>query len=242
MKTFKQFLNESQWMYHGTPEKELKELQPNRGETMLDRAVGSHFAADPEVSKKFAKGLYRNDNGGKRLEGKVYKTKAPKRSKLETVNQHVYWRKTTDQGKKIVGRESDQHAIGAHISATVFSQPEHKHLFKDWIKHSRGVSDEEAEHVHNSLSQGKPVKIHSDKFTAQSFHHLMRNYDSGLHTTPDKGFREKVVNHFLDIMHKKGKEGMVYKNTSPMETEGIRSSKSYIMFHPNKLKIEPHEE
>jgi len=58
MLSFKQFIAESQWMYHGTKRDDLTSLSPNRDDYMLDRAIGSHFAADRRVSDRFSQDLY----------------------------------------------------------------------------------------------------------------------------------------------------------------------------------------
>src|SRR5262249_35045379 len=111
---------ERQWMYHGSPHTDLTHLKTDPGEMMLDRAVGSHFAADPVVSRRFAKGLYRSklsqwDGWGpkpKPVEGTLYRAKAPTHSQLYVVPQKRYPSSVPGHPSTM---ESDQHAIGAHI-------------------------------------------------------------------------------------------------------------------------------
>lgn len=243
MGAFKRFIQESQWMYHGTPKPiEGDTLRVDRKEYMMDRAVGAHFAADPDVSKKFQAGLHRNNNGQNKVEGHLYRTKTPTRSKLFKVPQKTFRSKKAPNWR---GKQSDQSAIGSHISGTVFSQPEHKELFTSWFKHARPSEAEHADEIHSLLSQGKSPS-HPKFGTAamkgatgkHAFRHYMANFDGNLTMQPHEGFKEKVINHYVDHMTKKGYHGLSYENTSPMETEGVRSKKSYVIFHPENHKLE----
>jgi len=230
---FKQFINEAQWMYHGTTEKNIDKLKPDRSHNIIDRAIGSHFAADPEISKKFANGLYTD-----KKQGTVYKTKDLKRSDFHVIHQKKY---------RSGALQSDQDAIGAHVAATVLGHPDNKDMFKSWVKHRTGVNDETAEAIHTHLSNGKSPADKS-KFglaamkNGNSFNSYIKNFDSGLHMQPHPKFRETVVNKYVDMMKVKGKKGLVYTNTSPMEKEGARSLKNYIVFEPDKLNLEIHKD
>jgi hypothetical protein len=42
-------------------------------------------------------------------------------------------------------------------------------------------------------------------------------------------------------MKSRGKKGLVYRNTNSKETEGVDSPKSYIIFEPEKMKVEKHD-
>jgi len=239
MKTFRKFIAESQWMYHGTSRNNLNTLTPNRDDTMIDRAIGSHFAADKTVSNKFSKDLY----GGSNKEGSVYETRSPPRSKLQRVSQKIYPHEQV---------ASDQSTIGAHVISTVFSHPDHKQMFIDWVKNARRVDDETAHAIHDKLSKGKAPA--DKKFGtaaskgSSSFFSYMRNFDPGLHTQPRDGFKREVIDRYLEIMKSRDIKGLEYKNTSPREMEGIPkdskrnprpkglpgSNKSYILFNPGK--------
>ena len=246
-------LEESAWMYHGSSNRDIKSLQPDRSEYMIDRAIGSHFAADKAVSQRFAAVGHSLYGGEKPKEpGILYKAKAPPRSQLHVIHQKNYRDKQTG---KVFAKQSDQDAIGSHVAGTVFSQ--HKDMFKDWVKHARHVDDATAEGIHAHLSKGlAPSKkkfgdlAGSDRHN--TFHGYMSNFDSGLHMEPRKGFKQEVVHKYLDIMHKRGIKGLVYDNTSPMETQHqgagsphdkagfapVRSKKSYVIFHPHELELQ----
>jgi hypothetical protein len=238
MISFKNFLKESQWMYHGSVEPNLNTIQANKTDYgTIDSRIGAHFAADPEISRKFAKGLYNRKNSQGSSNGVVYKTKSLKRSELQVIRQKRY---------KHGGLESDQGAIGSHVVSTVLGHPKHKEMFISWVKNARRVDDKTAEEIHDHLSRGK-APADKEKFgvaahKGNSFKSYISNFDSGLHMEPEKGFREKVISHYHDIMKAKGKKGLVYQNTAPMEKEGVRSTKNYIVFEPENLKIEKHEE
>jgi len=236
-------------MYHGSAHHDIKSLQPNRDEFMIDRAIGSHFAADKAVSQRFAAQGHSLYGGEKPKEpGVVYKAKAPPRSQLHVVHQQNY----RDKDGKVFAKQSDQDAIASHVAGTVFSQPEHKQMFKDWVKHARRVDDATAEGIHASLSRGEAPSrkkfgdiAGSDK--RNSFHAYVSNFGSTLQE-PRPGFKREVVDKYLGIMHKRGIKGLVYTNTSPMETHHdthddrtsnkVRSTKSYVIFHPHELELQ----
>ncbi|MCX6783312.1 MAG: hypothetical protein NTZ20_05010 [Candidatus Levybacteria bacterium] len=240
---FKEFLNEAQWMYHGTPDTNIDTLKPDRSDMVIDRALGSHFAAAPEISRKFASGIYKNTKGP----GTIFKTNDIKRSELQVIHQ---------RRNKNGALQSDQHAISSHVLGTVLGHPDNKEMFKSWIKYARNIDDNTAEEVHNHLSSGR-APSDRDKFgTAaskfNSFKKYIGDYDSGLHMQPEPNFKEKVVNKYLDIMRSRGIKGLVYKNTAPMEKnpeprskgenmENRRSNKNYIVFDPDKLNLTKHE-
>jgi hypothetical protein len=226
-------------MYHGSLANKLDNdvLTPNRDEYMIDRALGTHFAADPEVANKFSQGLYKDSEKNK--EGTVYKAKAPTRSEIERVPQkrlRVYPDGTSQY-------KTDQYAVGSHVSSTVLSHPDNKQMFIDWVKNARRIDDDTAEKVHQHLTAGKAPADPEVFGTAASkgsntFRSYMSNFDANLTLQPYPGFKKEVINKFVDIMKAKGKKGLSYFNTSPMETEGVRSRKSYIIFEPDKLNLE----
>lgn len=233
MKTFKQYIEESQWMYHGT-NKEFDTLEPNRDHYMIDRAIGSHFASDKTLSDKFTKGLYGNEEGTP----VTIKTQTPPRSKIEKVPQRTYYK---IQGKPI--KQTDQNAIEYHVGHTVFSHPEGKELFKEWIKqhpnnHMGLMNNEKAEDMYNKLSSGQHVNdpkfghFASKANTFRSYLSKDGAFGSSMGSKPE--LKRKIVDKFLDIMKEKGVKGLSYINTSPNETQGIRSPKSYILFHPSE--------
>lgn len=226
MLSFKQFITESQWMYHGTPNK-FDVLEPNRDSYMINDAIGTHFASDPTLSHKFASGLY-----AKKVTdpiGYIFKTKSPTRSTIEKVPQKTYYK--TKDGKLV--KTSDQTAIATHIAHTVFSEPENKQLFIDYVKHTRNIGDDEAERIHSYLSQNKALNDSSfghNKTKANTFRSFVNDF-GGINQAPNK---TKIVDSFLDIMKKRGIKGLSYINTSPNETRNIRSPKCYILFHPHE--------
>jgi len=245
MKTFREFLSESQWMYHGSQKTGVSHLIPNRNEYMIDRAIGGHFAADPQISRKFARGLY---NRTDKSVGTVYRTKAPPRSQLMVLPQKI---------NKHGIRGSDQHSIESHVGHTVFSDPSNKELFKTYAMNSRMIDEPTAEKLHHHLMNHKSIDSPEFGMARQrgtSFHSFVDNY-GGLNT--NEGMRKEIVSRYLGIMRNKGIKGLVYHNTSPMETEGIPgdnpkfdnhrkpgqkgSRKSYVIFDPEEHKLEKYE-
>lgn len=219
---------ESQWMYHGTT-RDFDKLRANRDEYMMDRALGSHFASDVRMADKFAQGLYTSD----KAVGTVLKTRTPPRSQLLKVPQKKY-----PHG----ARRSDQAAIGAYVSATVFQQPENRNMFIDWVTNARRIDSDTAQEIYDLLLAGK-APADAQRFDvaasrgSNSFRSYMANFDPNLTLQPYPDFKKQVIAKFIDIMKSRGVSGLVYKNTSPREIQDIRSDKSYVIFEPEKLEL-----
>lgn len=227
MKTFKQFMSESQYIYHGTTKK-FDTLTPDRNQYMIDRALGSHFSSDKDIARKFQKGVH----SGESDTGRIIKTKRPSRSKIEKVPQKTYYK---IDGKPV--KQSDQNAIADHVAHTVFSHPEGKDLFKDYVRYiTLGlVDDDTIEKLHSHLSRGKSVHDHETFGHAASKSNTFRSYVSskgGLNQFHDRN--PELVSKFLNIQKKKGIKGLSYTNTSPKEMEGVKGSKCYVLFHPHE--------
>lgn len=228
MKTFKQFITESQWMYHGT-NREFDTLEPNRNHYMIDRAIGSHFASDKTLSDKFTQGLYSKEQGTP----VTLKTRTPPRSVIQKVPQRE--------------RDYDQSSIERHVGHTVFSHPEGKDLFKEWIlthvnNHSGQIDHDKAEEMYTRLSSGQHVN--DKKFgtfankgnTFRSYIEKSGGFGASLGNNPE--LKRKIVDKFLHIMKEQGIKGLSYRNTSPNELQGVRSPKSYILFNPHEHEHE----
>lgn len=233
MKRFTEFLAESNWMYHGTPKDFGGRFQVNFSEHMIDRAIGVHFAADVTVSNRFAHGLYRGmDHVGDRPigEGVVYRVKAPPDSKCLVVSQKAY------HHPNFTTIEGDQGAVGGFIAATVFE--ERPDLFIDWVSRSRNISREAGQLVYDAVKSGKmppPDALGEKDAHDQSLRSLIKNFDSCVYMLGDEK-RVETAKAFDAIMQQRGIDALVYKNTSPMETQvndsgdvKVRSNKTYIL-------------
>lgn len=215
-------------MYHGSPA-DFERLKPNRDNYMIDRAIGSHFSASPEIADKMSKGLYRKD-----VDGTVYVAKAPKRSELIRVPQKTY------RNPHYTSKQMDQWAISSFVSGHVLSK--NRGMFVDWIKNSRKIPDEMAHEIYDHLSARKAPsheKFGTAKTTATSFRSYLNNFGATVEE-PYPGFKRKIVDTFLDDMKSRGIKGMEYINTSPQETAGMdkkRSRKSYVIFHPEEIPL-----
>lgn len=228
MISFKNFLNEAQWMYHGTTyPKELTHIQRNENRLKFDTAIGAHFSADPEVANKFSKGINDIDKSTSNR-GVVYKTKRPTRSELETVTQKKGY--------------DDQDSVASHVLSTVFSHPDNKYLFIKWHRSKFASTHEQASNVHEKLSNKQNIPVNKKEYRYdKSNKNTFRSYVDHYVAYSTKDIHHEIVNKFIDHMKSKGKKGLVYKNTNSKETEGVDSSKCYIIFEPEKLKIEKHD-
>lgn len=223
MLSFKQFLIEGAKMTHGSANApyELLPKPPKRNPTdSMDTLIGTHYAADPEMSKKFREGLY----GRKPENPATFETRRLPRS----------------QTVKVHGKGWDQTNIAKHVNNTVFNKPdaENKRMFNQWAQDTRRVTSTEADRIYDALSKGQkpnhyPNESRDKKPSVGGF---INFYDPSLH---HGGIKLRVADKYRETMQAQGKKGIVYVNTSPNETrDGVRSKKSYIIFDPSKL---PHE-
>lgn len=221
-------LLEANWMYHGSP---VHVIGPLRAGTEthapIDRAIGVHFAADVEISKKFARGLYRQST-----EGVLYRTEAPPRSKCLIVPQRSYYTKHKfGEVEKFISKSSDQSGIGSFVIGTVLE--DHPDLFIAWLMRRNMMPKDQAAIAYQRLKQHQaPMLDKYDYFN--SFRSYVSNLDStGLMFHDDE--RAEIVRLFNDIMKAQGVDALVYQNTAPMEIDHgpvkVRSPKCYILLN-----------
>lgn len=223
MDRFSSFIAESNWMYHGTTH-DFDKFRVDFGEYMVDRAIGVHFAADPALSDRFAKGLYAKEPNGVNA---VWRVRAPKKSRILKVPQARY---------KLGNKQSDQHAIGAFVIATVFEQDDS--LFLSWFTRRFNYDEDMGREVLELLKNGKAPS--DKKFGvarskgSNTLRAYMNNFDANL-ILMDRAKKADVVKEFNRIMDSRGIDALVYENTSPNETQdqtgfrNVRSKKSYIL-------------
>jgi hypothetical protein len=213
---FSSFLNESNYMYHGS-QASFDSFYVNQGDFSVDRAIGIHFAADPDIAEKFANAAGLSWKKASGTPGFVYKTRSPPDSKVVKVPQ---------------GRGFDQSAIGAFIAATVFDK--RKDLFIKWLvrRNNGQLAENVASEIYDLLKQGKAPadkKYDANKSNYNSIRPYVADFDSGLIMAGDAG-RKEIVQEFDRIMASRGIDALSYQNTSPTEKNtGLRSNKCYIL-------------
>lgn len=206
-------------MHHGSanaPQK-LEPKNPTRQSyQLLDTLIGTHYAADPKVSKTFVDGNY----GRKPENPATFTARRPPRSQLV----------------KVHGKGWDQTNVAKHVVKTVFEKdtPENKRMFVLWAQESRRVTPTTAEAWYNKLSKGQDTgdPFHHSGNQKPSVANFITRHDPGMH---GGGMKVVIADKYVDIMKSKGKSGIVYQNTSPNETKDVQSKKSYIIFDPSKL-------
>jgi hypothetical protein len=205
----KRFLFEGAKLYHGTT-KPIEKLERQKDNWMVDRSLGTHYAGDKDMSDKFAKGLYKDNDHG---HSQTFETRRPPKSKLV----------------KVRGKGWDQTNISTHVAHTVLSNPNNKDLYYKWYaaNHQNG-NPQHAEELYNKLMQNRGPNRQTN------FKHYARGIDPGMHMMGQDG-KEEMVDRYHQDMKKKGIMGIEYINTSPSETKGVRNKKSYVIFDPTKL-------
>jgi hypothetical protein len=197
----------------------------------LDRAIGVHFAADVEVSNRFAKGLYRDtpkDYSADAPEGGiVYRVKAPSDARCLIVPQKTY------HFPHYSSKATDQSSVSGFVAGVVFEEV--PALFIEWVMASRNVTREIAEKLYEKLDHHQSMHAKGEVYdtSALSFRSFVKNFDAGLFMLADAR-RGEVAALFNDLMAKRGIDALVYLNTSPEETREkngikVRSTKSYIL-------------
>jgi hypothetical protein len=224
--------------YHGTLSPkwfEQKSYKSLGSWNMLDKMIGPHFAKDPQVANKFAEGLYRIDKShlydefgnpsiwGKPLipqGGNVRRAFIP--DELYKVPQPKY---------ESSAMMSDQYAIGQDIGRQVF--PERKDLFINWFTRARNSTEKSASDVWDRLKSGEPVTINKTKYS--NVGDIVAEYDPGLHMLSED-LRDSVVNHYKEVMKRKGYKGVQYTNTAPSEVLKGENPETYIPFDIEDIK------
>lgn len=210
-------------LYHGT-NADFTEFRPSTNAWRLETKLGPHFAESPEVASRFAMGLYRrrSPTGEYNLEGgnvlPVYLSV-----------QHPRIIEPSD-------RAFDENLIRNDMVNVVMT--DNREMFMDWFEQrwNKIYPRELGGQIYDALHEGRPVDetvIGSPKIELRSSETVLPGEEKlsdvaryivhqglGAEFTTQNG--DVLVNEYKRILKSQGYDGLVYENTSPMETQGIK--------------------
>lgn len=199
--------------YHGTTA-DFIGFKVDDSEYMIDRALGVHFAADPEVCNSFIENRINGRLDGMKPGGRIIRVLLPDASRFLQVPQRKYESGAT---------ESDQRAI--EIMAVAVAYKRDPSLLQRYLVQARHIDPHEAPALAVGLADGKTVTIPHDKaYDLQSF---LSNYGGKPFNDAD---RIQVVRLARQSWLRQGYAGLRYINTSPMEMATANDPTSYIVF------------
>lgn len=184
----------------------------NDSEYMIDRALGVHFAADPEVANSFIEERINGRLQGAREGGRMIRVILPPGPYLG-VPQKKYTSGAT---------ETDQYAIEKMACGVAYRElPE---LLSNYLVQARKIPENVAPNLAMDLALGKTVTLPDGAYDLNSF---LDNFHGRPYNPED---RIHVVQMARTVWLQKGYAGLQYINTSPMEMATASDPTCYLVF------------
>ena len=146
--------------FHGTTKSFEKFLPGNPGEFMLDRALGPHFAADPEIANSFTLERVNGRDIGAKEGGRIIPVVLPSDDKFITADQPRYdWAKDKDipPEKEWSVRTTDQNVIEKMVAMEGFKKD--PALLERYLEQARAIPADKAPGIAADLVAGKKVNL-----------------------------------------------------------------------------------
>jgi hypothetical protein len=222
--------------YHGTTNTFRGfENQPMSKSHMVDRALGTHVAADPALASSFPDRAIKDDmlKYGQDLqirgEPQVLPVVIPAENKFLQADQPRYARaKATDPEWQSV--LTDQGAIQHMAMLKAYQQnPE---LLERYLMEARAMPAKDAISTARALHRGDTVRSEGLDMDMARF---VKNYGGTPYNISDK---QAAVDLAREAWEKEGYKGIRYTNTAPMEAgaPGVKDPTSYIVFRPENIR------
>lgn len=200
----------AQRAYHGTQRPFETFLEGGTdGDYMLDRALGTHFARDPEIANAFVMDRVNGEDVGAREGGRIYRGHIPDDSELLRVPQPRY-----ESGAVA----SDQRAI--EIATMREAYRADPNMLARYLQEARAVPADQAQQMAHRMV-GDDAELDS----------FLNNYGGKPYNDAD---RQRAVRLARQSWQRQGYKGIVYENTSPEETRRASDRTSYIVFDPQR--------
>jgi hypothetical protein len=200
-------------VFHGSKNKftdfNVDKVDPT--DSVLDRFIGSHFAADEEVAKYHAGG---NPEGIKKI-------------RLDVENPYVL--------NQIKNGGSDQWAFQVDIAKTVF--PARKDLFVEYWSKARAMPKSEVANIYDDIKAGKIItnnRLTPVKGVENQFEGIAENYGMLVN---DEKLKKEIINEYRKQISEKGFDSIKYQNTGVSETANAKDKTSYVVFDKGRIKI-----
>ncbi|CAB4167311.1 ParB/Sulfiredoxin [uncultured Caudovirales phage] len=212
------------------------------GPFVLDQALGTHFAKDPNVSNTFADDI----EGGRIIPAKIPDEKTFLEARQDLLP-YITDRSTPRNPSNVY---SDQSAIQKMIAAEGYKlRPD---LLARYLVQARKLPEDVAASISKRLAKGKSVALKefdisigppketsekspwkTNKEKKVNLERFLDNYGGNPYNSKD---RADLVDTARKSWQDKGYTGLKYLNTSPRETEFAKDPTSYIVFDPKHTR------
>lgn len=212
--------------FHGTTKAFEKFAPGDKTEFMLDRALGPHFAKDPEIANSFVIERVNGRDVGPKEGGRIIPVVLPSDEHfLQTSQPKFDWAEKNPALKEWEGRPSDQSVIEQMVAKEGFMKD--PAILERYLQQARALPADKAAEVARDLVAGKKADIDG----GSDMDRFVRNYGGRPYNDADRArIAELAKQSWID----KGYEGIKYTNTSPMENATATNPTSYIVFNPDK--------
>lgn len=125
----------------------------------------------------------------------------------------------------------DQNNISRLIISMASKDPEFNKLFLTWFEYAFGHWDNYKKMLSELSSRGY-ITRDKKQYDPVAF---LENFDVGLHMNGEV-IKPWMIKLFLAQCQREGYDGIIYNNTSPMETMNATDKICYVIFSPNNIK------
>ncbi len=214
--------------YHGTTKDFTQFNKGDPAEFMLDRALGPHFAKDPEIANSFVLERVNGRDVGPKEGGRIMPVTLPSDDKFLVPDQPRFdWAKDNPALKEWEARPSDQGVIEQMIAKEGYMKD--PAMLERYLQQARALPADKAAEVARDLVAGKKADIDG----GSDMDRFVRNYGGRPYNDAD---RAKMVELAKQSWQDQGYKGIKYINTSPMENATAKDPTSYIVFDPKDVK------
>jgi hypothetical protein len=215
--------------FHGTTQAFEKFKPGDPAEFMLDRALGPHFAKDPEIANSFTLDRINGRDVGAKEGGRIIPVVLSPDEKFITADQPRYdWAKDKEVApdKEWSVRATDQNVIEKMVATEGFKKD--PAILERYLEQARAIPADKAPGIARDLVEGKKVNLDG---MDQDLNRFVNNYGGRPYNDAD---RAEVIKLAKQSWMANGYEGIKYINTSPMENATAKNPTSYIVFDPDK--------
>ena len=187
---------------------------------MLDRMLGVHVAADPEIANRFVTNRVNGRDESAKNGGRILALQLDA-SKFVQVPQETY-----PSGSL----QSDQDAVEKEVAERGFKAD--PSILARYLVEARGEKKDDATRLAQDLVNGKTVKLRIEN-KPTDLAKFLRNYGGKPYNSAD---RQLIVDLARKSWQDEGWQGLKYVNTAPDEIAGVENKECYIVFDPKMLK------
>ena len=216
--------------FHGTVHAFTKFNSGDPTEFMIDRALGPHFARDPEIANSFVINRVNGSDVDAKEGGRIIPVVLPPDEKFIQPDQPKFdWAKDNPNLKEWEARPSDQNVIEKMVAKEGYMKD--PALLARYIEQSRAMPADKATQIARDLVAGKAAYTETSNGKPMDLGRFLENFGGRPYNDAD---RQRLVELGKQALVDKGYAGIKYINTSPMENATAKDPTSYIVFNPDK--------